>query len=302
MEYSEYLLITAGVVPTTHGFLGALIGGAISLVGGAAARKDAKKRDEAAAEAAKVPVETESETSHTVDLKGMNQAAIDAGWNPYTILMAGGLGAFTKSNTKSVTTGQNAMAAVPTAPSFGSVLAGASGTAFNLYREDAAAKAAAKPTLSTFPSAPPMSAAQALGLTPAGGKSARGLSFVTSNVPKASAGAPRAPEVETPKTQNPHIYGRIDPTNPGASAWTQRYGDSEVLQMIAGVSVIADDLIYNITGKTNKERRQQTTADIRTTIDAAKAGALSVHSAGTSMFDALKRNASSWWTPAEKRR
>ncbi|QIG67465.1 hypothetical protein EVB40_007 [Rhizobium phage RHph_TM3_3_14A] len=122
-------------------FLGALIGGAVSLVGGLMGRSDAKKRDAAAAKAAKVPVI--SNTSHELDLKAMNAAAIAAGYNPMTILNAGGLSAFTKTRTE--TTGQNAMAAVPTAPSVGSVVAGAASSAFNIWRDDrqAAAQTAA---------------------------------------------------------------------------------------------------------------------------------------------------------------
>jgi hypothetical protein len=133
-------------------FLDALIGGAVSLVGGLFGRSDAKKRDKAAAEAAKVPVVTDSDTSHTVDLPGLVAAAEASGFNPMTILNAGGLSAFTSTKQHTVTTGQNAMAAVPTAPSVGSVIAQSVGNAFQIYREDKAAAQTA--ALSAFPPAP----------------------------------------------------------------------------------------------------------------------------------------------------
>lgn len=114
----------------------ALIGGGISLLGGLFGRSDAKKRDAAALEASKVPVVT------TGNLKEMVAAAEAAGFNPQTVLNAGGLSAF------NTVTGQNAMAGVPTAPSMGSVFANAAGNAFNIWREDRAN------ALSSFPPAP----------------------------------------------------------------------------------------------------------------------------------------------------
>ncbi|MEM5245114.1 hypothetical protein VTU32_12355 [Thermoanaerobacter sp. CM-CNRG TB177] len=173
-------------------FLGALIGGAVSLVGGLMGRSDAKKRDAAAAKAAKVPVI--SNTSHEVDLKALNAAAIAAGYNPMTILNAGGLSAFTKTRTE--TTGQNAMAAVPTAPSVGSVVAGAASSAFNIWRDDrqAAAQTAAL-SASSFPPAPrPGNSLMAVltGTAAGGASGGGGLQFaaVPRLTQKASAGMP----------------------------------------------------------------------------------------------------------------
>lgn len=238
--------------PPSLAFLGALIGGAVSLVGGIAGRKDAKKRDKAAAEAAKVPVVT----SHTVDLPGLVRQAEEAGFNPQTILNAGGLSAFTTTTT----TGQNAMAAVPTAPSMGSVLAGAAGTAFNIYREDMQTKAAA---LSSFPPAPKMGMAEALGWTPAGGKATGGgaafgaVPTLARNggapVQKAMGkynGAPVPFEVGEVTVTNPHTTAYVDPTISDAELEETRYGDSELNATISFIERKYADTVYNLTGST----------------------------------------------------
>lgn len=317
MQYSDYLMITGGDIPTTHAFLGALIGGAISLIGGAAARKDAKKRDAAAAEAAKVPVVTDSTatTSHEVDLPGLISAAEASGFNPMTILNAGGLSAFTTSTAKthSETTGQNAMAAVPTAPSMGTVFANAASTGFNIYREDAAAKTAANnAALSQYPAAPPMSAAQALGLTPAGGRtsisgSQAAFSVGPSLSQRAGSGAPMMPEIEAPKTTNPHKRFDIDPTIPGAEAYEQRYGDSELANTMAWGMTGFDDLWYNVTGKTSDERYEQYGKPLingaKSAFDSVRSGALareSTNALGGAVWGAEKwfrQNVEDVWWP-----
>lgn len=241
--------------PPSIAFLGALIGGAVSLVGGLAGRSDAKKRDKAAAEAAKVPVVT----SHTVDLPGLVRSAEEAGFNPQTILNAGGLSAFTTTST----TGQNAMAAVPTAPSFGSVLAGAAGTAFNIYREDMDRKTAA---LSSFPPAPKLGMAEALGWTAGGGKALGGgarfgaVPTMARNGGRAAmAGMPtdgRAirPSVETPTMTNPNVFYSVDPTQPDAEMMETRKGDSEVNSFLSWARVEEADFLYNLTGTTAFQR------------------------------------------------
>ncbi|QWY83452.1 hypothetical protein [Rhizobium phage RHph_X92] len=246
-----------GALYETECFLGALIGGAVSMIGGMMGRSDAKKRDAAAAKAAKVPVITN--TSHEVDLAGMNAAAIAAGYNPMTILNAGGLSAFTKTRTE--TTGQNAMAAVPTAPSFGSVLANAASSAFNIYREDAAAASAQRTAaLSSFPPVPRPSAGlmSIIAGTPAGGRSAGGgAQFMArpmmSALPKV-AGLPVTPSVEQPTLTNPHPNAAIDATTRDASAYEERYGD--VAGSVAGIWVAYQDALRNVTGLDQKDRHQ----------------------------------------------
>ncbi|QIG67237.1 hypothetical protein EVB36_007 [Rhizobium phage RHph_TM36] len=237
-------------------FLGALIGGAVSLVGGLMGRSDAKKRDAAAAKAAKVPVI--SNTSHELDLKAMNAAAIAAGYNPMTILNAGGLSAFTKTRTE--TTGQNAMAAVPTAPSVGSVVAGAASSAFNIWRDDrqAAAQTAAL-SASSFPPAPrPGNSLMAvLTGTAAGGASGGGglqIAAVPRLTQKAGAGMPVTPSVEQPTLTNPHPNAAIDRDTRDASAYEERYGD--VAGSVAGIWVAYQDALRNVTGYDQKERHK----------------------------------------------
>lgn len=235
-----------------HAFLGALIGGAISLFGGLSARKDAKKRDAAAAEAAKVPVETEQRVSHRVDLPALVAQSQAAGFNPMTILNAGGLSAFTETEQWTSTTGQNAMAAVPTAPSFGTVLAGAASTAFNIAREDMqAAKTAA---LSSFPPAPRMDMATALGWSAGGGVAGGGGAQFRASPSLHADGRPIKGSIETPTVTNPHTSAYVDPSLPDAEMSETRYGDSEILSMLTGGYTIYSDLVYNLTGSTNAGR------------------------------------------------
>lgn len=233
-------------------FLGALIGGAVSLIGGMSARKDAKKRDAAAAEAAKVPVVSEAETSHTLDLAGMVKASLANGFNPMAILGAGGLSAFTKSFSKTTTTGQNAMAAVPTAPSMGSVISGALSTGFNIYREDAAAAKAA--ATSYFPPAP--SPGMARPLSAAG---FAGLPAMSSSLGKASSGAgvlaanlPATWETGVAKVTNPNRVMKVDPSFSDAETSADRYGD--IAEEIAGARNFIADTLYNATGETFQAR------------------------------------------------
>lgn len=242
-----------GALYETECFLGALIGGAVSMVGGLMGRSDAKKRDAAAAKAAKVPVITN--TSHEVDLAGMNAAAIAAGYNPMTILNAGGLSAFTKTRTE--TTGQNAMAAVPTAPSVGSVLANAAGTAFNIFREDAAAAAQTAALSSSFPSVPRPSAGimSIIGGTPGGGRAGGGgLQFAArpTLAAKTAKGNPMAPTMEAPTVTNPYEWGKVDPTVRDAEMKETRSGD--LSQAVWGLYVDAQDFLYNLTGMNSVKR------------------------------------------------
>lgn len=275
--HARLMASTAGMHATTTGeecnFLNALIGGAVSLAGGLFGRSDAKKKDRIAAanhlaaveeakRAALVPVVTTTRAG--VNLKRLVSDAMGAGFNPMSILNAGGLGSYAYGKTS--TTGQNAglpaqimaNAPTPTAPSVGSVIAGAASNAYNIYREDAAAKTAA---LASYPAAPQPNTgwAQVLGM----GASQSGLS-----VPVLSAGVPTLGkagvlagsmpshfEADTAKVSNPHGTALIDDGYANADSFADRYGD--IAEEIFGARNAVVDTLANLYGKTQAERNAE---------------------------------------------
>lgn len=319
----EHLLQLAAEGAYSHAFLGALIGGAVSLVGGLMGRSDAKKKDKAAAEAAKVPQVTKTDsktytheelqvknkttnkahqvTNTSISLTDMVKEAEKAGFNPLTVLRAGLGGAFSKTesrqnqvsesttlqdqkywskvNGESVTTGHNAMAAVPTAPSLGSVVSNAASTAFDIYRQDAARAADAAQQRQ-------MQDAALRGIQAANSGMSRSMyvpSTVTAGPALSSAGsaalargAPVTPTYETPTVTNPYKSFKVDTGAPDAEAAETRYGD--VLSNIFGVKNWIDDVLYNITGTTLDERAKvnqgyvtDATAALTNSVNKAKA-------------------------------
>lgn len=236
------------VEPPHYAFLGALIGGLLG-------RSDAKKAARAAAEAAKVPIVT----SHTVDLKGMNAAAIEAGYNPMTILNAGGLSGWTTTST----IGHNAMAAAQAkgaVPSIGSVISGALSSTIDSLA-GAAFKSMAPMSSSYFPPAPTpdLGMAGALGWgkmqNTAGGGNAGGggLQFrTTPTLSSSKVGAYMAPTQEAGEVVNPHSVLSIDPTAQAAEAWETYY--SEPGGYVGMMDNIKNTLIYSATGITKAYR------------------------------------------------
>lgn len=251
-------------IQTTHSFLGAVLGIGASVLGGLSQKKQAKKQAAAAAEAAKVPMVTDSDTQHVVDLKAMNAAAIEAGYNPVTLLRSGGLQAFTRSHSKSTTTGHNAMAAAQAqgaVPSTGSIVMGALGDGLGSIASGIS-QASGSGKLGYFPPAPSSvsavaSVASSLGLGGAGFGAAAGGGGVTNGGVVKNAGAPMTPVFKAPETVNPWRTYSVDPTTGGAGPFTQRYGESELVEMLAGTFALADDVWYNITGMTSQQRNEQ---------------------------------------------
>lgn len=233
-------------------FLGALIGGLF-------ARSAAKKAAKAAEEAAKVPVVTE--TSHTVDLLAMNAKAIEAGYNPMTLLNAGGLSAFT--TTKNITTGQNAMAAAQAkaaVPSMGSVFAGALGGALDSLTSTVF-QAAAPMSKDYFPPAPTRSMGMAealgwktLGNTPAGSRVSGAMQFASgmAGSPPKGLGSPVVPQQGERTVTNPYNKALVDPTVGDAEGHETRGGD--IASSAAGAWIYYNDYLYNMTGTTNDQR------------------------------------------------
>nr|QJB21423.1 MAG: DNA pilot protein [Microvirus sp.] len=259
------MLLSEGVdystIETTHSFLGAVLGIGASILGGLSAKKQAKKQAAAAEEAAKVPMVTDSDTQHVVDLKAMNAAAIEAGYNPLTLLRSGGVQAFTRSHSKSTTTGHNAMAAAQAqaaVPSTGSIIMGALGDGLSSVAQSMPSFSG---KVGAFGGAAPVSAvasvASSLGLGGAGFGAAAGGGGVTKGGVVKNAGAPMTPVFKAPETVNPWRTYSVDSTTGGAEPFTQRYGESELAEMVAGTLSLADDVWYNITGMTSQQRNEQ---------------------------------------------
>lgn len=298
-------LILATDPPTSTAFLGALIGG---IFGRSKAKKQAAAAEEAARvaeEASKIPLETTQKTSHEVDLAGMNAAAIAAGYNPMTLLMAGGLGGFTTSTNFSSTTGHNAMAAAEakgtalqaraSVPSFGEVLMGAAGSAIDSFVSGGLGSIF-KGT-SYFPPAPSGSVtgiASALGLSKPGFGSAAGggLQFGASST--MGSGSPMMPVIKAPETTNPWRRFNIDPTTAGAEAYTQRYGEGELAETLAFGLSSWDDIWYNVTGKNSDQRYEAygrpIVNGVKSAYDSAKTGALA-----TNAHDAVMATGGGVW-------
>jgi len=266
-------LLVNGAPEMHHAFLGALIGGLFG-------RKDAKRNAKLMEEAAKVPLVS----TNVANVAEMNKAAIANGYNPMTLLQAGGLSAFSTTTT----TGHNAMAAAQAraaVPSVGSVIAGAiGGTLDNLA--GSLFKSALPNSKSYFPPAPSadFGMAGALGWTSGGAKPTASFSAL-SGVPSfksarlaTNAGAPMMPEIKAPETTNPWRTYNIDPTVPGAEAFETRYGDSEIAQTYVFALTGFDDLWYNVTGMTSEERHkamgQPIARNVTNAFDSVKAGVL----------------------------
>lgn len=281
-------LVLAVDPPVQQAFLGALIGG---IFGRSKAKKQAAAAEEAARiaeEQSKVPMVTEQE--HTVDLAGMNAAAIAAGYNPMTLLMAGGLSGFTTS--KSTTTGHNAMAvaeakgtalqARASVPSFGEVLAGSAGSVLDgMVSGGLSAKTRGTSYFPPAPQAvsPVVGIASALGIGKPGFGAAGGGGAQFGVAATMGSGAPMTPVIKAPETVNPWRRFKIDPTSPGADAFTQRYGEGELSETLAFGLTAWDDVWYNTTGMTSDERYNSFGKPVvngaKSAIDSVKTGVMS---------------------------
>lgn len=279
-----------------YGFLGALIGGAISLVGGLSARSKAKKDAARIEEASKIPMVTDTE--HAIDLDAMNASAIKAGYNPMTLLMAGGLSAFTK--TTNTTTGHNAMAgaqAQAAVPSAGSVIAGALapvGEAIGnaAFRNMSPLASGTGSGTDYFPAAPRRltSLGAVLGASPGYGTSKGATSSFmarpTMSTSQQAAGLgqsdPSSWTAGDVEVTAPSYWLDEDPSLANADLWESRDGDDEITAMINSVSMKWNRLWYNTGFGTHAERREKYGKPILNTVK--KAGALS-----TNAFDAVKK-------------
>lgn len=340
MDLHEITLRAVETGNVSQAFLGALIGGAVSLVGGLMGRSDQKKRDKAAAKAAQVPQVTKtdqsqkqtltqsaSQTSKTVSknttavsLTALVKEAETAGFNPLTVLRAGLGGAFSSSVTEqthnagqtstqtltdnikgtSTTTGHNAMAAVPQAPSVGSVIANAAGNAFNIYQQGQQQKANEAFQLKMQEAAHQQAMERQLQASQLQGRANFGTPYTVSAGPALSqgrtaalSGAPVKPTYETPTVTNPYKDGYVDTTVPDLAAAEERYGELGALPF--AIRNYVADLLRNLTGTTTADRAKvrqglvkDGTAALSQSLDAARARLAIMNGAPDPAFEGIK--------------
>ena len=243
---------------------GALISGGLSLVSGLFARNDAKKALKAAQAAqAKADEHNISLGSHYRKLPyvAMGELVSDAekhGFNPLTILRAGGLSAYGKA--QQVPGYQMQMIGpAPTAniPSMGSVVAGALSAGFNTYRQDAIRHE----NMAFQNSLMDKSFAQNMALRAVGfgtGNSVMGgngtkVAGGLSGKAGAFTGAPQKPEVGKVEVSNPWNIFHVDPSVRNANAMEDRYGDDGG-GLMGSVFNTMSDFWYNVTDMTSDQR------------------------------------------------
>lgn len=65
---------------------------------------------------------------------------------------------------------------------------------------------------------------------------------------------PQQPEAGKVEVTNPFDYRGVDPTSRDASTFTGRYGESELVEMVTGTKTFFDDIFFNLTGMTGPQR------------------------------------------------
>lgn len=240
--------------------------------------------------------------SSWVDFGRLVKDAEAAGFNPLTALRNGAVGGYfnsltntaqvsrdtasqtndTRYKTTQTVTGHNAMAGagspmpVSTAPSLGTVFAGAAQDGFNIYREGQAQAQADNlqrelmkaqiEGINRANSARSRSFYVPTNIRQSGGAARTGGADLSRNA--GSKGSPLPPTFEIPTVTNPHTTYNVDPTKTDAAMKEERYG--EVLSELGGVSNLANDLWYNVTGMTAQQRFDVTTAAIDQTLKAGR--------------------------------
>ena len=230
---------------------GALIGAGASLLGGLFGGKSKKQ---------------ETTTTSHVDYKRMVREAEAAGFNPLTALRNGGAAGF------SVSTGT-----IPATPLSARIADGVSGAAQTFLANFDPFKDQQRETefklveaqLANLNADTALKQRTGLGSVPTytGGNTKRTMGAgvghnqkfkSVADVLPPSAGAPQTPDIEKPKATNP--YGvksgkLIDPNRPDASAWEDRYGDNELMNLYAGLSNKWNDEWYNLVQKNKGKLR-----------------------------------------------
>lgn len=194
------------------------------------------------------------ETTSRVDYKRLVRDAEAAGFNPLTALRNGGSAGFSVTSTGA-------------APLSARIADGVSGGVQNFLAnfdphkdqqreletrvvEAQLANLQADTALKTvkFGNVPSYTASPVKRVMGSGVKKSQTFSSVADVLPP-SAGTSQTPDVEKPTVTNafPSSWGAsVNPNVPDASAWEDRYGDSEVLSMATGLGIGATDIYYNV--------------------------------------------------------
>lgn len=229
------------VLPLLLALAPTVIGGAISAIG-AGAQASARQRAENAylAEYDEYRQNVENTpqiTRYSSDFPRMVAAAEAAGFNPLTVLRAGGLSAFGVTEAPKLW--------VPPAPREGHSPGGAAASAFGQSVSSLDLSAA----YSNFMQGQ-LAGAQ-IGLTHAQTRSVAGRSHIAAQRsggrqvtgPVLAVGP--EPEAGDRTVTNPWSFGQVHPTYLDAEIFEARYGDSEVAQMLYGLRNAVADHFWN---------------------------------------------------------
>lgn len=255
--------------------LGALVTGGLSLVSGLFGRSSAKKKAAAEAKAhaeqkaeAKAAADvamatplirdTSTSSSNALDLKRLVSEAMANGFNPMSIINAGGLSSYTstQTDTSEFTMGHNATAglqavlgvgAAPTAniPSVGSIVAGALSDGYQQYRSDSRENAQrASQAAGYFPPAPVPSFSDIL----------RGGGTLTSATGQRAVGNSLYEVKQAGQTSSMPWLLKTDPGFADAEAVETEYGENFLVSMPYSLVKLGANAAYSIFGKTAGER------------------------------------------------
>lgn len=246
------------VLPLLLGLAAPLIGGAIR-AGGAAAKERAQQAAQAEylseyAEYKRNVESTPQITRYSSDLPRLVAAAESAGFNPLTVLQAGGLSAFGVTEAPKLW--------VPPAPREGFSPGGAGAMAFGesvsnvdlsaAYSNYAQGRLAMSQAAALQLPSRGVSGRSHVAAQRSGGGVITGPVLSTAVLPL-SEGVARTPTVETPTVTNPTPAGNwfwhVNPWFADAAAWEERYGEGG--DWVGGALTFGADALYN-TYRANK--------------------------------------------------
>ena len=228
--------------------LGSLLGGVGSILGGLLGGSESSSGKK------KSVTRSRSTTKHTVRLGQLVKQAERAGFNPLTVLNAGGLAAFTKTHTVGLSKTKEKFSGTSQSSSPGAAVAGALNAVGGMMQPEGNALSENAAGAWQAPTGQPAGADE-LALVNAQLSSAEPiLRPPVSSTFKAqpqlgggSDGTPMQPTFEAPTVTNPFPKDsgiKVDPTVPDAEMWQTRYG--ELGEYLGGVYVGANDIQKNL--------------------------------------------------------
>lgn len=237
--------------------LGSLIGAAGSVLGGLLGGEEKTK--------GRNKTWTNSATRSKVHLRQLVSDAEKAGFNPLTILRAGGLSAYTDTFSKSFSRSKTKGSSSSSSP-MGAGIAAAANTLGGAIENMSSPAAGAAQAWNAPPASLPAAQAEydmvkralrdvppgTLGTQPrlpASSTWEAKTPALSGAVTDGSGGQPMQPTFEAPTVTNPFhpsLGVWVDPAAPDAEAFSTRYGDSEIFSTIGGVLTAGTDIWHNI--------------------------------------------------------